>query len=173
MPDLDKYGGSTMSSRRKLASLAAAGATVIVAGLATAAPAQANTATGSGGVLRNAGTGLCLDWSGTLNPGNATFVVTTACTGSKTQRWTYSEADHLIRNTGTDYCAVTANTDAVFIATCADKWGEHWGYTGDGRFHQLDWTVGCMQDDKTWGDYVTWTGVCKNTSIEVWQHQPA
>ncbi|GAB3818692.1 ricin-type beta-trefoil lectin domain protein [Micromonospora zhanjiangensis] len=123
-------------------------------------------------MLRNAGTGLCLDWSGSLNPGNATFVVTAPCTGSKTQRWTYSEADHQIRNTGTDYCAVTGNTNAVFVATCADLWGQHWGYTGDGRFHQLDWTVGCMQDDTSFS-YVSWTGICRNTDIEVWRQAAA
>ena len=159
-----------MASGRKIASMVAASAAAVVAGLTAAAPAQAATGADLRGVLRNAGTGLCLDWPGTLNPGNATFVVTAPCTGSKTQQWTYSDTDHLIHNTGTGYCAVTANTDAVFVTTCADQWGQHWGYTSDGRFHQLDWTVGCMQDDKTWGDNVTWAGVCKNTSIEVWQH---
>jgi ricin-type beta-trefoil lectin protein len=158
-----------MSSRRKIASLVVAGATAIVAGLAAAAPAQASTAADPQGVLRNAGTGLCLDWPGSLNPGSTTFAVTATCTGSKTQQWTYSEADRLIHNTGTGYCAVTANTDAVFVTTCADRWGEHWGYTRDGRFHQLDWTTGCMQDNKSWGSYVTWTGICRNTDIEVWQ----
>ncbi len=157
-----------MSSPRKIASLLVAGITAVVVGLTSAAPAQAGTANDLLGVYRNAGTGLCLDWSGSVGQGT-TFVVTATCTGSKTQQWTYSETDHLIRNTGTDYCAITSNTNAVFIATCADRWGEHWGYTSDGRFHQLDWTVGCMQDDKSWS-YVSWTGVCRNTDIEVWRH---
>ena len=163
-----------MSSRRKIVSLVAAGATAIVTGLVAAAPAQACTAADRQGELRNAGTGLCLDWPGTLNPGNATFAVTAACTGSRTQRWTYSEADHLIRNTGTAYCVSTANTNAVFVTTCANQFAEHWGYTSDGRFHQLDWTTGCMQDDKSLEEYVTWAGRCQNTDIEVWQwQQPA
>ncbi|MEV6637299.1 ricin-type beta-trefoil lectin domain protein [Actinoplanes sp. NPDC051470] len=162
-----------MPSRGKIASLVAAGAMTVVAGLTAAAPAQASAAADLRGTLRNAGTGLCLDWPGSLNPGNATLAVTATCTGSKTQQWTYSETDHLIHNTGTNYCAATANTNAVFVTTCADKWGEHWNYTSDGRFHQLDWTTGCMQDNRSAGAYVTWTGVCQTTDIEVWQHPAA
>jgi hypothetical protein len=165
--------GSNMPTRLKIASLVTAGAMTVVAGLTAAAPAQADAAADQRGTLRNAGTGLCLDWSGSLNPGNVTNAVTTTCTGSKTQLWTYSAADHLIRNTDTAYCAATGNTNAVFITTCSGQWGEHWGYTSDGRFHQLDWTTGCMQDDKSLGPDVTWTGVCRNTDIEVWQHAAA
>lgn len=171
MTDLG-IGGRTMSSRWKIVSLVLASVTAIAAGLAAAAPAQASAPADLRGVLRNVGTGLCLDWQGSLNTGNITSVVSRPCTGSATQQWAYSEADQMIHNTGTDYCAVTGNTNAVFVATCADQWGQHWGYTSDGRFHQLDWTVGCMQDDKSWS-YVSWTGICHYTDIEVWQHPTA
>ena len=137
-------------------------AVLVAAGPIAASPAGASTVGDSDGVLRNKSTGLCLDHSD-LNG----FIVTAACDGSPRQQWSYSRSTHTLRNTGTDNCLVTGNSSAMWLAPCTDRWGEHWGYTDDGRIHQLDWTVGCVKDSRDW-PYTYWGGLCNGTDDEVW-----
>lgn len=156
-----------MSFRRKIASLVLATAALTAAGLAAAAPARAGTTGDPQGMLRNAESGLCIDWPGGLNPSGYQIAKTSACTGAPTQQWTYSDASHTFRNSGTAYCLATANTSAVLVVTCDGGWFQHWGFTGDGRIHQLDWTVGCVKGDTSWG-YTYW-GQCTGSPDEVWE----
>ena len=51
------------------------------------------------------------------------------------------------------------------VAACDSGLLIHWELTADGRIHQLDWGIGCLDDVRS--QYLTW-GPCDAKADEVW-----
>ena len=144
---------------RKILSTLAASALLTVSLLAAAQPTQAAA---PGGELRNADTGLCIDRG--EHPERPVAAFTAPCDGSVSQRWVRSAADQTIR-TPDGRCLATGSTSGIFVAACDSGLLVRWGQTSDGRIHQLDWGIGCIEDFRT--ATLTW-GACTNSRNEVW-----
>jgi ricin-type beta-trefoil lectin protein len=154
---LEKEGART--TMRKLISIVAA-SVALAAALIGAQPAQAAT---NAGVLRNKDTGLCVDRPQPTD--RPLTVFTTACDGTPSQRWVYSAAEQTIRTPDTGLCLATGSTAGIFVADCNSGLLIHWAFAPDGRIHQVDWGLGCVEDYRT--QYLTW-GACTNEANEVW-----
>ncbi|MBO0898690.1 ricin-type beta-trefoil lectin domain protein [Cellulomonas sp. zg-ZUI222] len=144
---------------RKIISTLAASALLALSLLGAAQPAQAAA---PGGELRNKDTGLCVDRR--EHPERPVAAFTTRCNGSATQRWVYSASDQTIR-TPDGRCLATGSTSGIFVTACDSGLLVRWGQTSDGRIHQLDWGIGCIEDFRT--VTLTW-GACTNSPNEVW-----
>ena len=144
---------------RKIISTLAASAALSVSLFGLAQPAQAATA---GAELRNQDTGLCVDRR--EDPERPVSAFTTECDGGSTQHWVYSTSDLTIR-TPDGRCLGTGSTSGIFVVDCAGGALVHWGLTADGRIHQLDWGIGCIEDYRT--EWLTWGG-CDNNPNEIW-----
>ncbi|MGC4806901.1 ricin-type beta-trefoil lectin domain protein [Micromonospora sp. DT233] len=148
---------------RKIISTLTASAALALSLLGAAQPAQAAAA---GGELRNKDTGLCVDRREVADLPVIAF--TTTCNGSAKQRWVYSPSDHTIRTTD-GRCLSTASSTGVFVDPCDSGLLVRWGPTADGRIHQLDWGIGCLEDYRT--EWLTW-GACDNHTNEIWTSLP-
>jgi hypothetical protein len=144
---------------RTIISTLAASALLAVSLFGAVLPAQAAP---SGGELRNEDTGLCVDRR--EDPERPVAAFTTTCNGSATQRWVYSAADQTIR-TPDGRCLATGSSSGIFVADCDSGLLVRWGQTSDGRIHQLDWGIGCIEDFRT--ESLTW-GACTRSPDEVW-----
>jgi hypothetical protein len=133
----------------------------LAASLLAAGPAQAAT---DAGVLRNSDTGLCITRP-QQTADRPLPVFTAACDGAATQQWVYSTTEQTIRTPSNGLCLSTGSSSGIFVAKCDSGLLVHWGLTGDGRIHQLDWGIGCVEDYRT--QYLTW-GACTNDLNEVW-----
>jgi len=145
---------------RKMMSIVVVCAT-LTASLIGASAAQAATKTG---VLRNSDTGLCIARP-QQTADRALPVFTAACDDAATQQWAYSTTEQTIRPPGTGLCLSTGSSSGIFVAACDSGLLVHWEITSDGRIHQLDWGIGCVEDYRT--QHLTW-GPCTNDSNEVW-----
>ncbi|MFI9640487.1 ricin-type beta-trefoil lectin domain protein [Micromonospora sp. NPDC051925] len=148
---------------RKVISALAASVLLAVSLFGAAQPARAAVV---GGELRNKDTGLCVDRR--ERPEWPVSAFTTECTGVDTQRWVYSASDQTIR-TPDGRCLGTGSTSGIFVVDCAGGALVRWGFTIDGRIHQLDWGIGCIEDYRT--EWLTWGG-CDNNPNEVWSSLP-
>ena len=151
---------------RKILSTVAACVALTVGLLGVVQPAQA---AGRGQVLRNVETGLCIDRpAGSAD--RPVPVFTTGCDGTSSQRWVYSEASHTIRTPDTGLCLATGSSSGISVSACDGGLLVHWELTTDGRIHQLDWGIGCVDDVRS--EFLTW-GPCDNKANEIWSRTAA
>lgn len=144
---------------RTFVSTLAAAALLTLSLVGAVQPAHAAAA---GSELRNQDTGLCVDRR--EHPERPVAAFTTACDGSSSQRWVYSAADQTIR-TPDGRCLATGSSSGIFVADCGSGLLVRWGQASDGRIHQLDWGIGCIEDFRT--ESLTW-GACTRSPDEVW-----
>ncbi|MFG1606473.1 ricin-type beta-trefoil lectin domain protein [Actinoplanes sp. NPDC049265] len=145
---------------RTLMSTIAASA-ALAGSLVGAHPAQA--AASDAGQLRNKDTGLCVERQDPADRPLAVFMA--ECDGGAKQQWVYSAAAETIRTPGTGLCLSTSSTSTIAAGACDSGLLVHWRFSADGRIHQVDWGIGCVEDYRT--QYLTW-GACTNETNEVW-----
>ncbi|WP_329792415.1 RICIN domain-containing protein [Lentzea sp. DG1S-22] len=164
--------------RRVRAGLVSGGAVVALVTALAAWPGAAATANAAGTyVLKNAGSGLCLDAG--ASPASGTQLRQQACAG---QEWVLTDVSGGVRITAGGLCvgvrdASTSAGKPVQLETCSGATSQVWALTPNGTGHRLVNANGgkCVnvKDNSTAAGALAQTNSCDGAATKQWTLTPA